>query len=49
MPMNTIIRTIENCEKVELTGEDICQILEKLCDPNNPNIITYSDLFDFPA
>jgi len=49
MPMNTIIRAIENAERVELTGEDICQILEKMCDPNSPNIITYSDLFDYDS
>ena len=49
MPINTIIRTIENAEKVELTGEDICQILEKMCDPNSPNIMTYSDLFNYDS
>jgi len=40
---NTIIQTIKNAEKVELTDTDIGKILG---DPQ-PNILIYSDLFDY--
>jgi hypothetical protein len=40
---NTIIQTIKNGEKVELTDTDIGKILG---DPQ-PNILIYSDLFDY--
>jgi hypothetical protein len=42
---NTIIQTIKNAERVELTGKDIGNILGE----KNPNILVYSDLFDYKS
>jgi len=42
---NTIIQTIKNSERVELTGKDIGAILGE----NDPNILVYSDLFDYKS
>ena len=42
---NTIIQTIKNAERVELTGKDIGNILGE----NDPNILVYSDLFDYKS
>lgn len=40
---NTIIQTIKNSERVELTNDDIGKILGE----DKPNILIYSDLFDY--
>jgi len=42
---NTIIQTIKNSERVELNGDDIGKII----GDRQPNIVIYSDLFDYKS